>query len=55
MVRTLLKSLCQHVARIEVIDAKDRLETETTYQRRLAYETLRVRMIPCNGKDASHS
>ncbi|MBP8257465.1 MAG: cytochrome P450, partial [Opitutaceae bacterium] len=55
MVRTLLKSLCQHVARIEVIDAKDRLETETTYQRRLAYETLRVRMIPYDGSHASHS
>lgn len=46
MVRTLLKVLCQRVSRIEVLSAKDRLETESTYQRRLAYESLKVRMTP---------
>lgn len=53
MVRTLLKTLCQRVARIEIIEAKDRLETETSYQRRLAYETLIVRMVPIGEKDDS--
>ncbi|MBX7123831.1 MAG: cytochrome P450 [Opitutaceae bacterium] len=53
MVRTLLKTLCQRVARIEMIQAKDRLETETSYQRRLAYETLIVRMVPIDEKNDS--
>lgn len=55
MVRTLLKTLCQRVARIEIIQAKDRLETETSYQRRLAYETLIVRMVPIGENDVSPS
>lgn len=54
MVRTLLKTLCHRVARIEVILAKDRLETETTYQRQVAYETLRVRLIPRSMNDGPH-
>ncbi len=53
MVRTLLKTLCQRVARIEIIQAKDRLETESSYQRRLAYETLIVRMVPIDEKNDS--
>lgn len=49
VVRSLLKVLCERIARIEILDAVDRYETETTYRRRLAYERLTVKMIPRKG------
>ncbi|MDI1334550.1 MAG: cytochrome P450 [Lacunisphaera sp.] len=45
VVRTLLKTLCDRVERIEPIEVVDKYENETGYRRRLAYELLRVRLI----------
>lgn len=50
IVRSLLKVLCERVERIEILAARDRYETEATYQRRVAYEALEVRL---RGRDPS--
>ena len=44
--RTLMKVLCQRVARIDVVETVDRYENESTYRRRVAFEKLRVRLVP---------
>jgi cytochrome P450 len=44
VVRSLIKALCDRVARIETLEAVDRYETEASYRRRVAYETLAVRL-----------
>lgn len=46
VVRSLLKALCEHVQRIELISAQDRIERESTYQRCVAFESLNVRLTP---------
>lgn len=48
VVRSLLRTLCARVERIETIEAVDKYENETSYRRRLAYEKLVVRFIPRN-------
>lgn len=45
VVRSLIKTLCDRVARIEILEAVDKFENETSYRRRLAYERLVVRFI----------
>ena len=44
VVRTLMKVLCERVARIETLAAVDKYEEETSYRRRLAYDRLEVRL-----------
>lgn len=46
VVRSLLKTLCEKVDRIETLAAVDRYEVEATYKRRVAYESLSVRLSP---------
>lgn len=46
VVRSLLKTLCEKVDRIETLAAVDRYEIEATYKRRVAYEKLSVRLSP---------
>lgn len=45
VVRTLLKGLCERVRGIEIIEAREKLEKETSYQRSLAYDRLLVRLL----------
>ena len=45
VVRSLLKTLCNRVARIEALETIDRYESETSYRRRLAYDKLVVRLV----------
>lgn len=45
VVRTLLKGLCERVRGIEIIEAREKLEKETSYQRSLAYDRLHVRLL----------
>jgi cytochrome P450 len=44
IVRTLLMALCNDVAAIEILDAREKLEQENRYERSLAYEHLAVRI-----------
>jgi cytochrome P450 len=44
VVRSLLKVLCERVDRIELITAQAKYEQESSYRRRLAYESLRVKL-----------
>lgn len=44
VVRTLLKSLCERVTTIEIIEAEEKVEREFSYDRSLAYERLSVRL-----------
>jgi cytochrome P450 len=44
IVRTLLKALCRDVAAIEILEACESLERETSYERSLAYKSLVVRI-----------
>ena len=44
-VRTLLIGLCERVRGIEIIEAREKLEKETSYQRSLAYDRLHVRLL----------
>jgi cytochrome P450 len=46
VVRTLIATLCDHVAAIEILEHVWKHETEHAYLRRLAAETLRVRLYP---------
>jgi len=45
VVRTLLKSLCDRVERIDTLEAVDKYENETSYRRRLAFDRLTVRLV----------
>lgn len=45
VVRSLIKVLCDRVARIEMLEAVDRYENETSYRRRVAYDKLVVRLV----------
>lgn len=44
LLRTLLHQCCKKVARIEVLDARERVEHEQRYDRTLGYEHLKVRL-----------
>jgi cytochrome P450 len=46
LVRTLLQTLCDRVARIEVLDAKPHVEHEARYERANGYESLKVKLHP---------
>jgi len=43
VVRSLIKALCERVVDITTLSAVDKFENETSYRRRLAYESLTVR------------
>jgi cytochrome P450 len=45
VVRSLIKILCDRVARVVTLEAVDKYETETSYRRRLAYDKLIVRLV----------
>lgn len=45
VVRSLIKILCERVARIETLAVVEKYETETSYKRRLAYDRLQVRFL----------
>jgi cytochrome P450 len=45
VVRSLIKVLCDRVARIETLEAVDKYENETSYRRRFAYDKLVVRLV----------
>jgi cytochrome P450 len=51
VVRALLQCLCERVARIEKISEVPKYENETRYRRRLAYDSLTVRLHPIERKD----
>jgi cytochrome P450 len=44
LTRSLLRQLCEHVADIKILDAKDHVERESHYERRLGYDSLVVQM-----------
>ena len=46
MLRTLLQKCTERVAGIQVLAAKERVETEARYQRALGYESLTVKLSP---------
>ena len=46
MLRTLLQKCTERVAGIQVLAAKERVETEARYQRALGYESLSVKLSP---------
>lgn len=46
ILRTLLRLCCERVKSIAVLDAKERVEHEATYDRTLGYESLTVAMMP---------
>ena len=46
VVRSLIATLCERVARIDTLSAVDKYENESSYRRRLAYERLTVRFVP---------
>ena len=46
IVRSMLAKLCHQVARIEIIDAEDHLETEEKFTRSVGFASLRLRMTP---------
>ena len=46
IVRSLLHSLCRQVGSIETFEAVEKVEREERYSRTLAYESLRVRLLP---------
>jgi len=46
ILRTLLRLLCRRVQRITVLEAKERIEHEATYERTLGYESLTVTLTP---------
>jgi cytochrome P450 len=47
IMRTLLQKIVQRVARVTVLDAKDRVEHEERYDRKVGYESLTVKLLPC--------
>ncbi len=44
--RSLIKSLCDRVARIELLSADPNIETESAFQRQNGYASARLRLIP---------
>jgi cytochrome P450 len=48
LTRSLLRQLCERVAIIKILDAKDHVEHESHYERRLGYDSLVVQMTPRN-------
>jgi len=46
IVRSLLQRLATRMARIEILEAREKVETEVGYQRTIGYESLRVRLHP---------
>ena len=46
ILRTLLRLVCERVKSIEIIDAKERVEHESAYDRTLGYDFLNVRLSP---------
>ncbi len=46
ILRTLLKLCCERVRRIEILDAKERVEHEAMFDRKLAYDSLTVKFLP---------
>jgi cytochrome P450 len=46
LVRTLLQKCIEHVGRITVLAAKERVENEASYQRVVGYESLTVKLVP---------
>jgi cytochrome P450 len=46
LVRTLLQKCIEHVGRITVLEAKERVENEERYQRVVGYESLMVKLVP---------
>ena len=44
LTRTLLRHLCEDIAVIKILDAKDHVERESVYERRLGYDSLIVQM-----------
>lgn len=46
ILRTLLRLCCERVKRIEILEAKERVEQEAKFDRTLGYERLLVRMAP---------
>jgi cytochrome P450 len=46
VVRTLLKCLCEQVARVETLEAVEKVEREERYNRPLSFDKLTVRFIP---------
>ena len=48
IVRTLLLALARRVAKITVLDAKEHVEHEETYQRVNGFDALSVRLTPCS-------
>jgi cytochrome P450 len=49
VVRSLMKGLCERVGRLRIVAAEPKFETEPDYRRRLAYDALRVRLVPLGG------
>jgi cytochrome P450 len=49
IIRSLLKTLCERVERIELIDSTPRLETESSFTRKVGYDSARVRFIAREG------
>jgi len=48
LTRSLLRQLCERIAVIKILDAKDHVERESHYERRLGYDSLVVQMTPRN-------
>jgi len=46
VMKALLGALCRRVERIEVVEARPRVEKTAAYERRLGYDVLVVRMVP---------
>jgi hypothetical protein len=44
ILRTLLRLCCERVQTITILEAEERVEHEATYDRRLGYESLKVRL-----------
>jgi cytochrome P450 len=49
VVRSLMKGLCERVGQLRIVAAEPKFETEPDYRRRLAYDALRVRLVPPGG------
>jgi len=45
VVRTLIKTLCEEIARVEILSFEEKVERESRYDRPLAFDSLNVRFI----------
>jgi len=45
VVRTLIKTLCEEIARVEILSFEEKVERESRYERPLAFDNLNVRFI----------